>query len=496
VGAAKNPALRRVTTFPAIQPGAHTVAVVDDDAVLRRLMRHWLESAGFHVVDYACGRDVVVDTAANLSAVCLDLGLDDVPGMDVLEHLRARDRSLPVIVVTAQRSIDTAVEALRAGAYDYLVKPTDEVRLAQAVTRAVEHRELAGRVRTLQAELEVQHGLKSILGQSAPMQALHRQVQRVLDSDVSVVVEGESGTGKEVVARAIHASGRRSRGPFVPVNCAAIPQTLQESELFGHERGAFTGATGTYRGRFEQAAEGTLFLDEVGEMSLPTQAALLRALQERVIRRIGGTTEIPVNVRVICATHRDLAAETKAGRFREDLFFRLVVYPVRVPPLRERIDDIPLLASHFLQSLAADVGRAIHRVSPQALHALCLHTWPGNVRELQNTIHRAMLSCDGDEIGVADLPPDLRANVLPRMPPVSAPDVPRVPTGDEAVVPLEELERRAIAHALRVAGGNVSTAAKLLGIGRATLYRRMNELHVPDKNDKDEKNEKSEKGRA
>jgi DNA-binding NtrC family response regulator len=263
----------------------------------------------------------------------------------------------------------------------------------------------------------------------------------------------------------------------VAINCAAIPESLQESELFGHERGAFTGAINMRRGRFEEAKNGTLFLDELGEMSLSTQAALLRTLQEKTVRRVGGVTEIPTDVRIVCATHRDLAAEVEAGRFREDLYFRLVVYPIRIPPLRERREDIPLLVGHFLRTLSQDTGRTVRHIAPDALDALARHMWPGNVRELQNVVHRSMLACRGDEITLADLPPDIRDLSLPELPPARKNGIESATESDH-VVPLRELERQAIERALRVTNGSVGKAAKLLGIGRATLYRRLATLEV------------------
>jgi DNA-binding NtrC family response regulator len=305
------------------------------------------------------------------------------------------------------------------------------------------------------------------------MQRVAQHVERVVDSDVAVCLFGDSGTGKELVARAIHDGGSRRAASFVAINCGAIPESLQESELFGHERGAFTGATQLRRGRFEQAHGGTLFLDEVGEMSLATQASLLRALQERKIVRVGGGAEIPVDVRIIAATHRDLRAEVQAGRFREDLYFRLVVYPIFLPPVRERPEDIPLLVGHFLRKLRDDVGRKVERVSPEVLDALSRYPWPGNVRELENVVHRSLLSCRGDELGLSDLPPEIQARALPSLPAAGADD------RRETVLPLRELERLAIERALAMTGGSVGRAAKLLGIGRATLYRRLATLQAP-----------------
>jgi DNA-binding NtrC family response regulator len=315
------------------------------------------------------------------------------------------------------------------------------------------------------------------------MRELAQQVQRVLESDVAVCVFGESGTGKELVARAIHAGSGRRRGPFVAINCAGIPESLQEYELFGHERGAFTGATQQRRGCFEQANGGTLLLDELGEMSLQTQASLLRTIQEKTIRRVGGTGEIPIDVRIVCATHRDLRAEVEAGRFREDLYFRLVVYPVHLPPLRDRIEDIPTLVGHFLRALSKDVGREVQSISPEALEALGRHLWPGNVRELQNVVHRSLLASRSDEITLADLPPDIRELALPAILPtvhaINGANGNRYqePSEDD-IIPLRELERRAIQRALRATHGSVGRAAKLLGIGRATLYRRIATLDL------------------
>jgi len=311
---------------------------------------------------------------------------------------------------------------------------------------------------------------------------LGRQISHVLDSDVAVCVFGESGTGKELVARAVHQGGPRKSGPFVAINCASIPHSLLESELFGHERGAFTGATHTRRGRFEEAAGGTLFLDELGEMSPGTQASLLRALQEKKIRRVGGSGEITTFAWIVCATHRDLRAEVEAGRFREDLYFRLVVYPITVPPLRERVQDIPLLVGYFLQTLRGDVGRDVQRITPDALEALTRYRWPGNVRELQNVVHRCMLASRGHEITLSDLPHDVRTFALPSLPYSQTPHVGATPISIAPIatdiVPLQELEKKAIERALRATGGSVGKAAKLLGIGRATLYRRIQSMSL------------------
>jgi DNA-binding NtrC family response regulator len=454
------------------------VALADDDPSLRALARRWVELGGFVVREFSDGRSLLDDALVGVSVVLLDLGLGDLAGDEVLRRLHARDPDLAIVVVTARRELDSAVHCMRLGASDYLAKPLDRARLEQAVRAAVERQREADRARLRRATREPTV-LGTIIGASPAMREMAAQVERVLESEVTVCLMGESGSGKEVVARAIHEHGRRRRGPFVAVNCGAIPASLQESELFGHERGAFTGAATAHRGHFERADGGTLFLDELGEMAPATQVVLLRVLQERAIRRVGGGADIPVDVRILCATHRDLEADVEAGRFRRDLYYRLVVYPVEVPPLRARRDDLPLLVSACLRRFRADVGREVNRVSPDALDAMARYAWPGNVRELQNVIHRAMLSTDGDEITLAHLPPAFRRAPFAAPPDESvATPAAVVSASPDEVVPLAELERRAITHAMKVSGGGVSRAAKLLGMSRTTLYRRLSELEI------------------
>ncbi|MCA9552214.1 MAG: sigma-54-dependent Fis family transcriptional regulator [Myxococcales bacterium] len=447
------------------------VAVVDDDAGTRHTISTWLTESGFNVRTFGDGR-ALADSGVSPAVVFLDvdLGPGTESGLEVLRRLTTASPDLAVIMVTSENQPETVVEAMRAGAYDYLVKPLNRERIKTTLTRAMERRGLAKDIARLESELSERPApFRHVVGTSPAMEELRRQVERVLESDVAVALFGESGTGKELVARAIHSHGRRRAGPFVALNCAAIPEALQESELFGHERGAFTGAVGVHQGRFEQANGGTLFLDEVGEMSPMTQATLLRTLQERTVRRVGGVHEIPVDVRVICATHRDLEREVRAGRFREDLYFRLVVYPIQVPALRERKADVPLLVAHFLRKYKDDVGRTVTSAGHDFIEALTTHDWPGNVRELENVVHRAMLASDGGELGSQHLPPDLRARAAggPLLESAARPPEP------EEIVPMRELERRAIAQALRATGGSVEKAARLLGIGRATLYRRL-----------------------
>ncbi len=459
------------------------VGVVDDEPAMRRALRARLEKEGYLVTEFESGAAIVKQGGAGLDALCLDLGLadDDLSGMEVIPHLRTSDPDLPIIVVTGQSDLESVIQAMRAGAWDFVTKPVDSDRLKLAVRRAIERSALTKRVAELTRELGEARLTRQLVGESGPMKTLFDTIRRVFDSDVAVCILGESGTGKELVARAIHEGGRRRKGPFVPINCAAIPEHLQESELFGHEKGAFTGATATYRGRFEQAEGGTLFLDELGDMSPATQVKLLRAIQEKTIRRVGGTVDIPTNVRIVAATHRDLEGLVRRNAFREDLYFRLMVYPIEVPALRERPDDIALLAAHFLRTFRDDVGREVSRISSEALEALVAHAWPGNVRELQNIVHRAMLTCDGGQIELRDLPPALRKPVLPPVREPRSVEISVAPTSAGGGLPtlvLRDLERLAFQEALAKTKGHIASAAKMLGIGRATLYRRVVEVGI------------------
>lgn len=457
----------------------HRIAVVDGEAEVRRALGAWLRAQGFEVAEFSGGREALEADASGWTAACVELGLPDMDGLDVLMHLRARQPGLAVLILTARREFDAAVQAFRLGACDYLTKPFDAPRMLQTLLRmAAGQRSRVGAPWPGEQVPRYSMGLEGLVGQSAPMRALARLVLRVMHSNVPVCIFGETGSGKELVARALHRQGSRARGPFVALNCAALSESLLESELFGHERGAFTNATVNHRGCFEQAQGGMLFLDEVGEMSPATQVRLLRTLQEKTVRRVGGSTEIRVDVRVVAATHRDLAAEVRAGRFREDLYYRLVVYPLRMPALRERAADIPLLVEHLLVKHRVP-GAAPVTVSEQALEALCGYHWPGNVRDMENVIQRALLCCEGERIELGHLPEEIRALRLPALPEGES-GRERVAHKAEAwqVVPLRELERREILKALEATNGNVTAAARMLGLGRATLYRRLGELHL------------------
>jgi DNA-binding NtrC family response regulator len=446
------------------------VWLVDDDAAIRELISYMVTGAGYRVAAFSSGSEVLASSGEVPAAVLLDLMMPEVDGVAVLKELSRRHPTLPIIVVTAVDDISRAVELTKLGAYDYLTKPVDQGRLLTTLSRAVSHHELETQVERLRGELGDRYHLRNLVGSSAEMRRVYDQVEKVLESDITVFISGESGTGKELVAKAIHYGSLRSDGPFVDVNCAAIPEGLQESELFGHEKGAFTGAVATHPGKFEQAQRGTIFLDEVGEMSGSAQARLLRVLQERSLQRVGGTKKIELDVRVISASNRDLEELVGETKFRQDLYYRLVVFPIHLSPLRERREDVPPLVEHFLAKYAGDAGKRITTVAPEALNRLTGHDWPGNVRELENVIHRSLLVASGPELGIEDLPAELQSG------PASAPSA--VSLG---VSKLAELEKNAILAALEQFGGNLSDAARQLGIGRSTLYRKLEQYGLRSK---------------
>jgi len=458
-------------------PAARPVLVVEDDPLQQRLLTVVLQESGWTPILARTGAEALLRMGQHeVAAVLLDLVLPDRTGEELLGALRERYPDVPVIVLSAQASVARAIDIMRQEPYDYLVKPVDPDRLARVLARAGEQRVLRDRVATLEREVRGTYRFDEIIGASARMQHLYDQMEQVLSTRVTVFIAGESGTGKELVAKALHYNSARAKGPFVALNCGAIPEHLQESELFGHERGAFTGAVGTHRGRFEQATGGTLFLDEVGELSPATQTRLLRVLQESEVQRVGGTTMIPVDVRIISATHRNLEAMTEDGRFREDLYYRLVVFPLELPPLRDRREDVPTLLRHFLRRYRAETGGGEREFDRDCIDVLVKYDWPGNVRELENVVQRALVTTPRGTIRVSALPPRLvlRAMGLAEGSADTTPGTDTAtPATPDAIVPLATLERRAIEHALHRLDGNVSLAAKQLNIGRATLYRRL-----------------------
>ncbi|MCK6529298.1 sigma-54 dependent transcriptional regulator [Myxococcota bacterium] len=453
--------------------GKGRILVVDDEAANREALQRILARDGYDVESAASGDQAL----AALRASPFDLLLTDLkmPRMDGVELLRAARVVAPdveAILMTAYGTVEVAVEAMKEGAYDFLTKPLKRHELLRAVEKALEKRSLLAENRELRARLrEKDRGregpLGRIIGHSDGLRRVLDVVRQVAPAQATVLITGESGTGKELIAEALHHLSPRAQGPMVKLACAALPETLLESELFGHEAGAFTGATGLRKGRFELADGGTLFLDEVAEMSAATQVKLLRVLQQGEIERVGGSRTLRVDVRIVAATHRDLQAEVKVGRFREDLYWRLHVIRIHLPPLRERIGDVPLLVDHFVRRFAERNGKAIQGVSPEAMDLLSNHAWPGNVRELENTIERAVVLCRGARIVEADLPDPLQARAVPSR-------VLQFPIG----TPLREIERRAILETLREAGGDKALAAHLLGVATRTIYRRLEELRA------------------
>jgi two-component system, NtrC family, response regulator AtoC len=478
--------------------------VVDDDRHYARLLSYRVSKGVGHEVEVLySGEEALArlhEGAPDL--VLLDIMMPGLDGVETLKRMRKLRPDLPVVMISAQGDVATAVEAMRHGAYDYITKGQDDlVKLDAVVEHVKEKVRLSREVEALRGEVAEKYGLQEIVGDSSAMEDVYRLVQKTLRGDLTVAIQGESGTGKELVARAIHYNSNRARGPFVVVNCAAIPRELMESEFFGHEKGSFTGAHARHIGKFEQADGGTLFLDEVGELDLDLQAKLLRALQNREITRVGGSETISFNCRVISATNKDLLRLIHEGGFREDLYYRLFQFPVTLPPLRERGQDVLVLAHHFVEAYKkANPQFSEKALSKEACRAILEHRWPGNVRELKNTVERAILVSDADVIAAGDLMLDLNTGITPwteraarqQAPPVLAKPAPvkaalpvqpessgdgaashAVPalSLDEEIVALEDLKRQAIERAYRLCEGNVDRAAVELGIGRATMYR-------------------------
>jgi DNA-binding NtrC family response regulator len=445
-----------------------SILVVDDEADMRELVKDVLEEQGYAVATASGGREALQQLGGREYAVVLtDLKMKDMQGLDLLKAVKQEFPDANVILMTAFGTVETAIAAMKEGAYDYLIKPVKNEELIRVAGRAVREALLRREVSRLRREVHKEYSFHQILGKSRAMREVFELIRRVADSPSNVLITGESGTGKELVAKAIHYNSERRDGPFVPVNCAAIPDQLLESELFGHMRGAFTDAKMDRRGLFEEAQKGTLFLDEISELPLMLQAKLLRAIQEREIRRLGSTKPIQVDVRLIAATNLHLAEEVKAKRFREDLYYRLNVIEIRLPPLRERREDIPLLVEAFLQKYASTNRKALTGASEPALALLIDYAWPGNVRELENVIERAVTLARGERVMPEDLPPAVQGARGERR------------VLDEAadrILPLDEMEKEYIRKILEKAGGNKYQAAQLLGIDRKTLYRKLAEI--------------------
>jgi len=442
------------------------VLIVDDDTSMCELLAEGLAQQGYEVRWKASPHEALAEIEQrNLDVVLTDINMKDMNGLELCQRATEAHPDLPVIVITAFGSMETAVQAIRAGAYDFITKPFDIDVVAIAIERAVKHGVLTREVQRLQRAVDESRRFDELLGASPAMKEVYDLLERVAESESTVLVSGESGTGKELVARALHRRSKRASGPFVAINCAAMPEQLLESELFGHTKGAFTDARTARPGLFVQAKGGTIFLDEIGDMPLGLQPKLLRALQERSVRPVGGDHEMPIDVRVVAASNRDLETAIEERKFREDLYYRINVIHVELPPLRARGADVLLLAQHYLEHFAAQSQKEVRALDPEAAERLSAYAWPGNVRELANCMERAVALTRNESISVADLPEKIRnyrtSHVL-----VAA-------TDPSELVPLEEVEKRYILRVLEAVGGNKTLAAQVLGLDRKTLYRKL-----------------------
>ena len=455
------------------------ILIIDDNETIREGLAHTIKRMGHTPLKAKSGDQGVTlfGSRADIDFVITDLKMDGMDGVQVLRAIRERDADVPTMLITAYGTVETAVEAMKLGAFDFLTKPFAPEVVRLKVERALElcavrraRRKLQAQNEYLQSEAASKYRFTDIIGTSDKMQKVFRTVQKVAVTDSTVFVEGESGTGKELVARAIHQASRRADGPFIKVNCGALTETLLESELFGHEKGAFTGAIRTKMGRFELADGGTLFLDEIGDVPPSMQVKLLRALQEQEFERVGGEATIKVDTRVVSATNKNLEKEVAEGRFRQDLYYRLHIIPIQLPPLRERRDDIPLLAAHFIEKLRKRTNQNVHGISDAALGRLMAYSWPGNVRELENVIEQSLVFAEGDHIAIDALPEFLqgpaegdRLNVPREM---SLPEI------------LDDLERQLILKAFEKAKGVKTETARLLGIKTSALYYKLDKYSI------------------
>ncbi|HET6282953.1 MAG TPA: sigma-54 dependent transcriptional regulator [Polyangia bacterium] len=475
----------------SLETSPKRVLIADDELNMRRVLEAILRREGYDVVTAANGIEAMSEMNRQVHTVITDLKMPGLDGMGLLKKLSVEYPDVPVVMITAHGSVENAVEAVKLGAFDYLEKPFEQEQIRQIVSKALNTYALARR--DASPEVPAGRGRFRLVGTSAAIRQIYGVVEKVANTPSTVLITGESGTGKELIARALHDNSSRHSGPFIKINCAAIPKTLMESELFGYDKGAFTGAVGAKPGRFELAHGGTLFLDEIGEIPVEMQVKLLRVLQESEFERVGGIKTIKVDVRLITATNRDLLQEIASGGFREDLYYRLNVVPIHIPPLRERREDVSLLAAHFITKFNDRLKKQITSIHADAIARLVGHTWPGNIRELENLMERTMLFCEGPEIRSSDLPPELAG-----LSPVGAEDTARAaslaaaaasaasssqPAGSlkEAVrAETERVERELIQRALDETGGNVTQAARKLKISRKSLQTKMKEFGLRD----------------
>lgn len=448
------------------------ILVVDDEEPIRKTLRMALEYEGYEVSEASSGTEALALLEKEpTDLVFLDIKMPGMDGLEVLEKMTERAAGPQVIMVSGHGSVQTAVQATKLGAFDFIEKPLETERVLVAVRNALERKELEDEVGRLRVRFEQHY---QMVGRSAALERVREAIRRSAPTNATVLITGESGTGKELVARAIHTNSQRARGPFVQVNCAAIPEDLIESELFGHERGSFTGATAKQIGKFEQAHRGTIFLDEVGDMSPRTQAKVLRVLQEGEVERVGSPSTIKVDVRVIAATNKDLKKEIEAGTFREDLFFRLSVIPIHTPALRERREDIEPLVEHFVGSFASEDNLRRKSFSPEAMGCLKAYSWKGNVRELRNTVERLLIMAAGDRIELSDLPESIRHGE-------------ETPSNGEGTSTLKEFkemsERNFLVQKLRENGWNISQTAQIIGTPRSNLYKKLEQYRISQEQD-------------
>jgi two-component system nitrogen regulation response regulator NtrX len=451
------------------------ILVIDDEAAIRDSLRMILEYEGYEFLGAATGQDgLALVERENPDLVFLDIKMPGMDGLEVLQRIKAANEIVPVVMISGHATVTTAVDATKLGALDFIEKPLASERVLVTIRNALDRSRLADENRSLKRVVEVRH---QIVGESPQLKKVMDAIRRAAPTNATVLITGESGVGKELVARAIHRNSLRSRERFVQVNCAAIPDDLIESELFGHEKGSFTGATEKQIGKFEQADKGTIFLDEVGDMSLKTQAKVLRVLQEGEVERLGSARTIKVDVRVIAATNKNLEEEIEKGAFREDLYFRLAVIPVYVPPLRDRKDDIPLLVRHFADLFARDNNFRPKRVTPAAMDVLQRYRWKGNIRELRNTVERLIIMTPADSIDLADLPESIRVDA-----PSRGPDNDGVKAG--TLREHKEVSERAfLVQKLRETGWNISKTAELIDTPRSNLYKKLEQYNIKQESD-------------
>ena len=447
------------------------IVIIDDEPAMVEVISTLCRENGHQAYPFSSAERAMENVAAITPHVVIaDIKMEKMSGFDVLQQCRELLPQTAVILITAYASVEKAVEAMKMGAYDYVTKPFKIDELKLTVQRALDFQAAVRENVILKKELKNKYRFENIVGSSRSMQNIYHLINKVADTDSTILVQGESGTGKELVARALHFNSKRQHHPFVAVNCSALPENLLESELFGHKKGSFTGAFQDKMGLFEEAELGTIFLDEINSMALSLQTKLLRVLQERTLRRVGDTKSVPVNVRVVAASNEALAEKTRNGKFREDLYYRLAVIPLDMPPLRDRPEDIPLLVSHFLQKNAAQTGVEARKIEPEAIDLLCAYAWPGNVRELENAIERASALCDDATITPNDLPPQVQGRIAP----VNFKDnVIEMPVGQKLEEYIATEERKYIEQTMRFNGGSREKTASMLGISMATLYRKL-----------------------